>query len=139
MIFNIISGDLFSADKKYSLAHCISADYALGAGIAIIFEKKYHLREKLKHIGNNSYPQCIYIPPIFNLITKEKYWNKPTYNSIRESLEIMKTQVETFEIKYLAMPKIGCGLDKLDWNKVEEIIKEVFQDIDCEILIYKNK
>lgn len=31
-------------------------------------------------------------------------------------------------VKYLAMPKIGCGLDKLQWGKVEEIILEEFEN-----------
>lgn len=39
------------------------------------------------------------------------------------------------EVKYLAMPKIGCGLDRLQWGKVKEIICEVFKDMDVEILV----
>ena len=35
----------------------------------------------------------------------------------------------------LAMPKIGCGLDRLDWDEVYDIICEVFEDTDVEILI----
>lgn len=35
----------------------------------------------------------------------------------------------------LAMPKIGCGIDRLDWDKVQEIIKDVFRNTDVEILI----
>lgn len=36
---------------------------------------------------------------------------------------------------YIAMPKIGCGLDKLEWSKVKAIIEEVFAGTDIEILI----
>ena len=39
------------------------------------------------------------------------------------------------KITKLAMPCIGCGLDKLKWEKVREIIKEIFEDMDIEILI----
>ena len=39
------------------------------------------------------------------------------------------------EIKYLGLPKIGCGLDRLQWGKVREIIKEEFKDLDIEIEI----
>lgn len=47
MIFEIVKGDLFTANNEYYLAHCISADYAMGAGIAkpmnknTIYEKLY--------------------------------------------------------------------------------------------------
>lgn len=37
------------------------------------------------------------------------------------------------------MPKIGCGIDRLNWKKVSEIIKEIFEDVDIEIIIYTLK
>lgn len=39
------------------------------------------------------------------------------------------------QIDKVAMPVIGCGLDRLQWNKVSEIIKDVFQYEDIEILV----
>lgn len=63
--------NLFEVDNKYYLAHCISADYALGAGIAVEFQKKYHLKNLLNQIGNHKYPSCIFINPVFNLVTKK--------------------------------------------------------------------
>lgn len=45
----------------------------------------------------------------------------------------MVEQCERHEIKYLAMPKIGCGLDRLQWGKVREIIQDKFKDLDIEI------
>lgn len=39
MIFTIENRDLFSVPKEYTLVHCISADFALGAGIAKEFAK----------------------------------------------------------------------------------------------------
>jgi hypothetical protein len=41
MIFKEIHGDLFSASKEFSFAHCISKDKALGAGIAKIFRMQF--------------------------------------------------------------------------------------------------
>ena len=37
----------------------------------------------------------------------------------------------------LAMPVIGCGLDKLEWSRVSEIIKLVFEKTDIDILVCK--
>lgn len=36
--FREIEGDLFSAPENYSLAHCVSEDMRMGAGIATIFK-----------------------------------------------------------------------------------------------------
>ncbi len=47
----------------------------------------------------------------------------------------MRDMIEFNKTKYLAMPKIGCGLDKLQWSKVREIICDVFKDVDIEILV----
>jgi hypothetical protein len=38
-------------------------------------------------------------------------------------------------ITKVAMPRIGCGLDRLQWGIVREIILEVFEDTDLEIVI----
>ena len=47
----------------------------------------------------------------------------------------MKEDMVATGVKKIAMPKIGCGLDRLNWNIVRSIIKEVFEDTDIEILI----
>lgn len=134
MIIKEEKRNLFTVDNKYYLAHCISADAKMGAGIAIQFVNKYpnlkHLKQSKNHIS-----QCILIDKVFNLITKEKYYEKPTYNSLEESLYNMKVLCNNNNIKYIAMPKIGCGLDQLEWIKVKEIIYKVFIDTDIEILI----
>ena len=39
MIYNEIKEDLFKNKNEYYLAHCISKDFALGAGIAKDFNK----------------------------------------------------------------------------------------------------
>ena len=43
--------------------------------------------------------------------------------------------MEYLDITKLAMPKIGCGLDRLQWDKVYDIICDVFKDTDVDILI----
>ena len=78
---------------------------------------------------------CVLIDNTFNLITKEKYWHKPTYLTLKRTLQDMREIVIERNIKYIAMPKIGCGLDKLQWTNVKGIINEVFGDLDIEILI----
>lgn len=133
-------GNLFEVDDKYNFAHCISSDYALGAGIAVQFQKSFKLKQALKNIGSGKYPDVIYINGVFNLVTKKLYWHKPTYESITKSLEIMRDMIinlnQTGErITHIAMPKIGCGLDRLQWAKVKEIISEVFNDMNIEILV----
>jgi hypothetical protein len=127
--------NLFDIPDKYYLAHCISSDYALGAGIAIEFQKRFKLRDTLVALGTGQYPNTICIGRVFNLVTKDRYWNKPTYETLKFTLEQMKGFCVDDDIKYLAMPKIGCGLDRLQWSRLREIIEDIFSDTDINIMV----
>lgn len=135
MIIREEKRDLFSVDQKYALAHCISSDYALGAGIAVEFNKRFNMRKRLEEIGSHMYPECVPVDNVFNLVTKERYWHKPTYETLEDSLLEMKEMIMYKGVKYLAMPRIGSGLDKLSWPKVKSLIEEIFGDLEIEILI----
>lgn len=130
--------DLFTVPQGYYLAHCISADFALGAGIAKTFDKVYNMRFKLfREYDNYEYDggDALLIDNVFNLVTKPKCFHKPTYDSLTEALMAMKELIIDLSITKLAMPLIGCGLDRLEWSRVYDIICEVFEDTDVEILI----
>ena len=138
--------DLFSVPDDYYLAHCISADFGMGKGIVVEFNKRFDMKRKLQ----TKYPDylnqwthkkmigdCILEEKVFNLITKERYFQKPTYMSLTVALEEMKELCKELHVSKVAMPVIGCGLDKLDWDNVSRIIKELFEDTDIEILVCK--
>lgn len=138
MRFKVEHRDLFTVPSDYYLAHCISADFKLGAGIAYQFNEIYNMRHKLfSEYGYYTYHggDALPIDNVFNLVTKNKYYEKPTYNSLTEALKEMKKLMGMFQITKLAIPKIGCGLDRLDWHKVMNIIMEVFENTDVEILV----
>ena len=138
MKITIENRDLLTVPQGYYLAHCISADFALGAGIAKVFDSVYNMRFKLfRHYPDYEFHggDAILIDNTFNLVTKRKCWHKPTYESLREALEMMKEQLEFLDVTKLAMPWIGCGLDKLNKDHVYDIICEVFEDMDIEIVI----
>ena len=88
MVLKEIRGNLFSADKKFYFAHCISSDFALGKGIAVQFNTIYDMRNRLrKECGPvGQCPGCVRIDNVYNLITKPRYFNKPTYDSLEQSL-----------------------------------------------------
>ena len=138
--------DLFSVGDEYFLAHCISADIAMGAGIATQFNRHFNMKNKLKDL----YPHgiCDYygwlntdilVDRVFNLVTKERYWHKPTLQTLEKSLRDMKKQILDIcpadkTIK-LAIPLIGCDIDRLLWSQVKPLIVSVFEDVDIEILV----
>lgn len=137
MQYSEIRKNVFTVDKSYVLAHCISSDCHMGAGIAVDFQKKFRLREKLLRHGDVAlkHPACIQIDRVYNLITKSRYRQIPTYESLTKTLELLRDQMIKNSHDKLAIPKIASGKDRLQWAKVREIIHEVFQDTEIEILV----
>lgn len=145
MTYEEVKGDLFKAPTNYYLVHCISADFAMGAGIAKEFTR-HGVRDWLcrKYPGfhsrewNKGY--ALFAPfethkGVINLVTKARFFEKPTYDSLREAL-IDSKQIIT-DGDCIAMPLIGCGLDKLEWDKVRNIIFETFKNDNITIKVYR--
>lgn len=162
---NLVNKDIFKWIEENKegnvivLVHCISSDAALGAGIAKAIDEKYQERERiLKFFGEqlhwNGHGYGIITPlllniedvsscfQICNLVTKEKYWQKPTYTSLSEALDYVKPILKVIDsyakrdrLKLkIVMPKIGCGLDKLDWTRVREIVA-LWASLDIDVTV----
>lgn len=136
--------DLFTVDADFALAHCISSDYAMGAGIAVKFTQMGVKNALMRDFNNrkwNEHGCCLPVRIenrlVYNLVTKERYWQKPTYQTMRDALEDMKRLIAENDTHKIAMPLIGCGLDRLNWNSVKETIKDVFADTNIEIIVCK--
>ena len=42
------AGDLFAVPEDYCLAHCISADFAMGKGIVLEFNRRFDMKRLLR-------------------------------------------------------------------------------------------
>jgi len=131
MVLREIKGNLFEHTQDRVPVHCISQDCNMGAGIAVEMKKKF----KLGSLIADDFPDCIFYHGVLNLITKKKYYGKPTYESLEKAILIMKDICIEEGITRLVMPKIGCGLDKLQWPKVREILEKVLDDTGIDVLV----
>ena len=141
VIYNEVLGDLFEVDDSYYLAHCISSDAKMGAGIAVQFNKRFKLGVLRDIAKTNGLPvgSCHLVGKSLSLVTKVKYWHKPTYESFTEAIISMRELCLEKQITKIAMPMIGAGLDKLSWVKNKRIIQDVFADTNIAILVYRKK
>ena len=140
---NIIfgTGDLLHFPGPIS--HCVLNEFQMSAGIAQqIREVHPTLQPTLKSIETPQVGASVSmsIPSqnksIFNLVTKSQYFKKPSYYDFTRSLHCMKKQLIAQGIWQIALPKIGCGLDKLRENSVYNIIFEIFRETDITVFIY---
>jgi hypothetical protein len=133
-----VQGDLFNAPEDFSLAHCVSRDLKMGKGIAVLFRERFgrveELRSQNPEVGGVVYLQ---LPGrcVFYLVTKEKYFQKPSYESLEKSLFTLKALCESLNLYKLAMPRLGCGLDNLNWSIVESLLDSTFPET-FSLLIY---
>lgn len=137
MNIRIVNQNILSLDDDFYIAHCISGDFTLGAGLAKKINEKYDMSNKLKENYEFKENQfcCYQIGKVFNIVNKNTYKDKATYDNLRMALKDMKLALYYGNVKKLAIPQIGCGKDKLDWNVVIEIIKEEWDKLDIDILV----
>ena len=137
-LIKIKQGDLLQAQT--SLAHCVSQDLKMLRGLARSFKDKWpgqidELKEmdlKVGQVGAITDDGRF----IYHLITKESCTDQPTIENLKATLVQMKEHMVANDVKEVALPKIGCGMNQLSWEKVKGIIEEVFEDTDLKITIY---
>lgn len=133
--------DLFSYEGKAWLAHCISADFGMGKGISTQFNDRYNMKNYLlkNYFKDNWTGQGYCLPvkqyQVFNLVTKDKYYNKPTYKSLRQSLADMKNYAATKGIDTIVIPYSECESDGLFYPRVIKEIQNVFINTDIKIIV----
>lgn len=157
-----IHQDLFTVNKgekvPFMMAHCISEDFALAGGIAREFDERFEMKGRLvthtdftldyagtwRHNGARAIEievadlNCRQDIIVYNLVTKLRVNHKPTYHDLECALVDLRNKMVTGRKKKLAIPKIGCGIDGLEWKKVRQLIWEVFvhTDIQIKVCIY---
>lgn len=144
-----VRGDLLSVGCDFMVAHCISRDCALGKGIARDIDQAFGVRRALLGTGFNygkSLVGIVEVPVvdgpykgvmmIANIVTKAHFWEKPTYESMRAGLGELRGLMEKMHVVRLAVPRIGCGLDGMDWKEVKKIILDTFKGSRMVIRVY---
>ncbi|XP_034250539.1 ADP-ribose glycohydrolase OARD1-like [Thrips palmi] len=132
------TGDLFTS--RDNLAHCVSRDFHMNAGIAVKFKSTFGNQEKLSSGGwsvGTTARLTTNDRHVFYLVTKERYFLKPSYDSLKASLVELARWVELLGIERLAIPRLGCGKDGLKWPIVRRILIEVFEGINVIITVFR--
>ena len=141
MIYEEKKQDLFSVDfNVWTPAHCISLDCKMSAGIAVPMKEKFKLHDLSTVILNNYYIPievrvAVYYNKVYNLITKSKYWHKPTLDNLQKTLVSMIAHAKTNGITKIVMPRIGSGLDGLNWIDVQDMLLDLIAPTDLHILV----
>ena len=151
MIIRREYGDIF--DLKYAKihkAHCVSADLALGAGIAKKMDDAYHIKdqiktgmEQLERDGESfhvPFPGVVRTGNIYNVVTKQKYFHKPTNKDFTSAFVHLRNMMLSEKVYSVVMPEVGSGLDRLDKSWVFSTLSSIFlgSPISVTMVVYSK-
>ena len=122
-----------------SNGHCISANARMSKGIAQILSERVPrlwrtcgranlLKDQVFPFWDSSSRQYNY-----NLVTKEKYSNKPDLQILATTLKSMQSHATMHGVSTIAIPKIGRGLDQMNWQDVVKLLRDIFAYSDVQI------
>lgn len=142
MLELIEKGNIFNSSCEF-LVNPVNCVGVMGKGLALEFKNKYPLNFEIykKACDNASFNigNLLIVPVdnkfIVNFPTKKHWRNKSDLEFIKIGLEELKVAIIDFNIKSIALPKLGCGLGGLDWNEVFDLIKDFHNSIDNNVLV----
>ena len=132
-------GDFFESPD--SLVLCVSADMRVATTPMKSFVKTYSylppLAESVNRVGGFLvYRDVTKGRYLYILITKHCHGEVAKYDVLKESLLRVKEHASSHGISKLAMPRIGCVDDELEWVNVAICLEVVFQDSYFTISVY---
>jgi O-acetyl-ADP-ribose deacetylase (regulator of RNase III) len=144
-----VSGDLF--ENLYgaeALAHGCNCLGVMGKGIAVGFRERFpkmflEYRKMCLALPRLFNPGDCFLwleqgkPAVFNLATQEDL-SGATYLALERALSEMRRMADEAGIKSVAVPRVGAGYGRLDWNKVKEILERIFGDWFGILYVYEH-
>jgi O-acetyl-ADP-ribose deacetylase (regulator of RNase III) len=132
-----LRGDLLLASSD-AVAHCVSADLKMGAGIALQFRRRYGRPPHNAPVGGVIWQEVdASFGFIFHLVTKERFWQKPTLETLWRCLQQLRAYVVEWELASLSLPLLGCGLDRLQWEEVRQLVWTALRNTGIHVTIYR--
>ncbi len=147
-MIKLTSGDIIQSHAEV-LVNSVNIFGVMGKGVALAFKKafpeNYKIYKKACDNGELDVGQLLItetfqtLPKyIVNLPTK-KHWRYPSrYEYIEEGLKELRKFIIDKNVKFIAIPPLGAGNGKLDWNLVKKMIDKYLGDItEVDILVYE--
>ena len=129
-------------EQPNSIGHCISADAQMSKGFAQFLSVRVPRLQRICRRANLLKDQVFPFwdsssrRNIYNLVTKEKYSDKPDLQTLATTLKNMQAHATMHGVSTIAIPKIGCGLDQMNWLNVVKLLRKIFPYSDIQTVVY---
>ena len=142
MSLTAVTGDLFGLDLP-ALGHGCNCAGAMGAGIAVVFRKRYPAmyREYRRRCTAGEFrPGDVFVweaPDlvVYNLATQPVPGPTARLDAIEASVRAALADAEVRELPRLGIPRLGAGLGGLDWSDVAPVLGRVADDSTVELVV----
>ena len=145
-----VKGSIVDAfHRGENIAHCVSCNFEMGIGVAkALVDAEPYIKVNLKNTysGIKFKPFCAtwhstrWEKHVYNLVTKDRYFQKPTVDTLRLSIMSMRSELERrygLDVSInVSMPAIASGADKIPWGITEKLLKDLLPD-SFNITVYK--
>lgn len=147
-----LSGDILLSGAK-AIAHGVAPNDDFYQGLAIqLRERLPAMYKDFRHYCQTQHPKSGGLWTwmsadgryLVNLFTREGAYghgSKPgqaKLNHVNHSLHALRDFVKKEKVASLALPRLACGMNGLDWNEVRPLIEKQLGDLNVPVYLYVN-
>jgi len=156
MIYEMTVDDDLFVSPAQCIVNAVNCQGVMGAGLARAFKekmpKKYFDTYKefckygLMEVGRVSFwtdneddNDATNAPPhsiVCDFPTVGRLYEECKIGWIKEGLKSLRKDAETYKIRSIGIPAIGCGIVGHDWAVVHQMIIDAFEGSDIDVYIY---
>ncbi|KAK3918320.1 Retrovirus-related Pol polyprotein from transposon 412 [Frankliniella fusca] len=133
-------GSILESPEDLPIVHAVSHDGKFGKGLARQLEQEFQLREDFLKEKDRGFPGYVALQRgnriIVNLITKSRYFHKPTSTDVEQAFLLLRDWLEANHISEWCLPELGCGLDQLESSLLLQMLVKVFGHTDMTLVMY---
>ena len=144
-MLTFVTGNILESDAE-ALVNPVNTQGIMGKGLAFQFKKKFPNNYKLylQKCSNNSFDigtELVWIEEdnkiVINFPTKRSWRENTKPEYIDEGLKQLKILIKKLNIKSIAIPPIGAGNGKLDWDIVLKKLENFEKNLkDVNVIVY---
>ena len=76
---------------------------------------------------------------IYNLVTIERFCDKPNLSTLSKTLEAMKILASTKGVSTFVLLERGCGVDRINWQEMVKQLRYTFAYADVQSVVYTRE
>ncbi len=144
MITKVRTGNLLDSDAQ-TVVNTVNCVGVMGKGIALEFKKRFpemfkdyvtRCQRKDVKLGKPYLYKSLVFPLVINFPTKEHWRSTSRIEDIIKGLECIGDHYKEWGVKSLAVPPLGCGQGKLDWESVGPVLYRYLNQLDIPVELY---